>query len=372
MKLFSIFILFFSLEYSAFAQNSHYAAERIFVNIPNSQTHTSSDIAAYINAHYHSEEEKIVAIYSWITRNIKYDADSIHYVILDEDNDQRVSFALRRKKGVCENFAALFTDLAKKCGINSYTVEGITKQGGYVDKAAHVWCVAFVDNKWSLYDPTWDAGRFGSNNFNPHYTYFNVPPKDFIYSHLPFDPIFQLLNYPISYNDFFRGNIPADNSKNYFSYQDSLEALQKMDRLSQFISEKSRIENGGWPANKIETKLKRIRFQVEVLNQDSDADLYNSAVADYNVAINYLNNFLTYRNNQFQPEKSKEDVEKIFQDVSLSIASANLKLRKINSSTAVLQLNTGDIQKKLDDLQSNLKQQEIFFKNYTGDINQSK
>ncbi|MEO8821549.1 MAG: transglutaminase domain-containing protein [Ginsengibacter sp.] len=372
MKMFFFFILFFGLGKSTFAQDDHYAAERIFVSIPKSQTQTSADIAAYINSHFHSDKQKVAAIYSWITMNIKYDADSIHYVILDEDNEQRVSFALRRKKGVCENFAAVFTDLCSQCGINSYVVEGFTKQGGYVDASAHVWCVALVDNKWDFYDPTWDAVRVGSNNFNLQYKYFNVPPVDFIQTHFPFDPIFQLLNYPIRYNDFAMGNTQPVNRKNYFNYPDSLEAFQKMSRLSQYASEESRIENAGWPANKIETKLKRIRLQAEVLNQDNDADLYNSAVSDYNAAINYLNNFLSYRNNQFQPPKSKEEVEKIFQNVSISIESANLKLKKINSSGATLQLDTGDIQRKLNDLQTNLKQQENYFKNYTDSSNSGK
>ncbi len=66
---------------------------------------------------------------------------------------------------------------------------------------------------------------------------------------------------------------------------------------------------------KIETKLKRIKFQMEVLNQDSDADLYNAAVDDYNAAINSLNVFFNYRNNQFQPKKSNAEVQILFQNV---------------------------------------------------------
>ena len=93
---------------------NHFAAERMYVNIPSSQTASSAGIAAYINSHYQTDEKKIAAIYSWITANIKYDADSIHYVILDDDNEERVSWALRRKRGVCENFAAIFTDVANQ------------------------------------------------------------------------------------------------------------------------------------------------------------------------------------------------------------------------------------------------------------------
>ncbi len=221
----------------------------MYVNIPSSQTASSAGIAAYINSHYSSDEKKIAAIYSWLTANIKYDADSIHYVILDEDNEERVSWALRRKRGVCENFAAIFTDVANQCGINSFAVQGFTKQGGSLDRAPHVWCVAFVDKKWRLFDPTWDAGRVGSMSFDPHYKYFDVPPEEFIQTHLPFDPIFQLLNYPANYNDFVRGNTTNIDHKKYMNYNDSLSAINEMDRISRYESELSRIENAGWPYN---------------------------------------------------------------------------------------------------------------------------
>src|SRR5690242_15377433 len=127
MKWLATWIIFFIFIHPIKAQD-HFAAEKVYVNIPASRTATSAAIAGYINSHFQTDQQKIAAIYSWITRNIKYDADSIHYVILDEDNHERVSFALRRKRGVCENFAALFTDLATQCGINSFVVEGFTKQ----------------------------------------------------------------------------------------------------------------------------------------------------------------------------------------------------------------------------------------------------
>lgn len=363
--LFALIILFTKVQ-STNAQD-HFAAERMYVNIPSSQTATSAGIAAYINAHYSNNAEKIAAIYSWLTANIKYDADSIHYVILDEDNGERVSFALRRKRGVCENFAAVFTDVANRCGINTLMVEGLTKQGGAMDRSGHVWCIAYVNNKWGLYDPTWDAGRFGSLAFGPHFNYFNVAPEEFIHSHIPFDPVYQLLNYPINYNEFDRGFFSQRKEKKYINYNDSLAAIQNMDRLNRYASEKLRIENAGWPPSKIETKLKRIRFQVEVLSQDDDVALYNSAVSDYNEAVKFLNNFLAYRNNQFQPSKSNEEIQKIFQNISVSWASANLKLQKIDSSTATLQLNTSDIQQKLNDLEINLKKQESFFRSNTAE-----
>ena len=366
MKWFFILIILFEFVQPANAQN-HFAAERIYINIPPSQTSTSAGIAGFINSHFSTNEEKIVAIYSWLTANIKYDADSIHYVVLDEDNEERASFALRRKKGVCENFSAVFTDIANQCGIRSMMVEGFTKQGGVLDRSGHVWCIAYVNKKWGLYDPTWDADHVGTSVFDPHFNYFNVAPEEFVQSHLPFDPVYQLLHYPVNYHEFERGISRQQNDKKYFNYDDSLQAIQNMNRLARYSSEESRIENAGWPSSRIETKLKKIRFQAEVLSQDDDAALYNSAVFDYNDAINFLNDFLIYRNSQFRPSKPNKEVQKIFQNVSLSISSARLKLKKIESSTATLQLNTTDIRKKLDNLEINLKKQEAFFRSNTAE-----
>ena len=149
------------------------------------------------------------------------------------------------------------------------------------------------------------------------------------------------------------------------NYNDSLSAIKKMDRLSRYESELARIENAGWPPSKIDTKIKRLKFQMEVLNQDSDADLYNAAVDDYNAAINSLNVFLNYRNNQFKPKKSAAEIQILFQNVQNLIANANEKVKRINRSKATLQLDTGDIQKKLDDLKNNFLQQRLFFKNYS-------
>jgi len=363
------FFLFFSLIsltfFTASAQGNFSGNDGIYINIPSSETNTSADIANYINKHFDSDGKKVAAIYNWITRNITYNADSIHYVILDEDNEERVTYALRRKKGVCENFAAIFNDLCSKCGIPSFYIEGFTKQLGAIDRTPHVWCAAFVDGEWNFYDPTWDAGYVRSGNFfnNSQTKFFKISPREFIQTHLPFDPLFQFLSYPVSYKEFVKGNLDEHDPKRFFNYKDSIDAFKKMDKLSQYLSTISRIKNEGWPASKIDTKLKRVQLEVEVINQDTDMSLYDSAVEDYNKAVQLLNSFIVYRNNEFQPMKTTDEVENDFKNILKLITSADLKLKKVNQSKATLVLDTGDIQKKLDELSSKLKDQEAFFKN---------
>jgi len=358
--LFSTFLFLFLR--NGFSQNN-IQPENLHVNIPSAKSNSTLDIAGFINQHFDTDDKKIAAIYNWVTNNIKYDADSIHYVILDEDNEQRVTYALRRKRGVCENFAAIFNDLCLKCGIPSYTIEGFTKQMGTIDRSPHVWCAASIDGNWAFYDPTWDAGQIRNGTFinetNSHF--FKIPPDIFIDTHLPFDPLFQFLNYPVTYKEFISGQREKE-SKKYFNYMDSIKSYEKMERLDQYLSSLSRMKKEGWPSQKIDTKVKRVQLEIELIHQDTDMDLYDAAVLDYNQAIQIFNTFLVYRNNQFQPQKTKEEVESNFNHIQKLIISGKQKLIKVNASSATLQLDTGDLQKRLDDLEVNLKTQQNFIK----------
>ena len=154
-----------------------------------------------MRSHFDSERTKVRAIYAWVTTNLKYDKDSANIINSDINPEAKITVALRRRKGVCENFAAIFNDICLKTGLTSFVINGYTKQSGTVDKTGHSWCAVFINKNWYLCDPTWDEGS-GLNS-----KYFLVQPTEFIESHMPFDPLWQLLNYPISHEQFYSGNI---------------------------------------------------------------------------------------------------------------------------------------------------------------------
>jgi hypothetical protein len=268
--------------------------------------------------------------------------------------------------GVCENFAAIFNDICQKSGIPSFYIEGYTKQNGSIDRNGHVWCAAFVDNNWGLYDPTWDAGYLSGSNYVNHAgtNYFQKSPDDFKFSHLPFDPLFQFLNYPVTYKEFYNSSKQTNNPKSYFNYKDSLGEYNVSDSLSRYLASLHRIENFDWPLAKIDTKIKQLKLEIELIYQDRDMTFYHSAIADCNKGIDMLNEFINYRNHQFQPVKKSEEVQRMFDTMSKLIASANQKLIDVNKSEATLTLNTGDIQAKLNDLSGHLKEQQSFYRNY--------
>ncbi|MEO7961966.1 MAG: transglutaminase domain-containing protein, partial [Ginsengibacter sp.] len=317
--------------------------------------------------HLNNDKQKIRAAYTWVATNIKYDASHLHRVILDEDKAEKVTWALERKQGVCENFSAIFTDICLKAGLRSYTIEGYTNSDGSIARSGHAWSAVFINDSWYLFDPTWDAGFLKNGTFVSHADtkYFLISPQQFILSHMPFDPLFQFLNYPITFNEFSRGYARSKDQKTYFNYEDSIISYENMQPLARYIAAAQRIEKNGALSEIISTRLKQLRMEKEIIYQDNDVNLYNDAIEDYKGALQNFRNFLTYRNNQFQPQQPIGKTESMLQVILRQIDSAYSKLAVVNQSRATLTLNTGEVEKVLTDLAEKVKDQQVFLKNYT-------
>ncbi len=368
MKILIILLYFLSCTTACKAQyeNEYGEIDRIALTIAAAQTNTTADIAAYIQSHFNTDTKKVRAIYTWVANNIQYSSDSMHRVILNEDRYEKVSFAFRRKKGVCENFAAIFDDICMKSGLKSYIIEGYTRFNRLKDETGHAWNAVFVDNRWYLYDPTWDAGfeKNGQIIGQSGTQYFQVAPQDFIQSHMPFDPMFQFVDYPLTYQEFNKGIIRNNSKKSYFNYKDSLAVYEKQDSLSQYIATSSRIKQNGIPSTMIGLKLSQLKLETEIVYQDKDANLYNSAVADYTAAVARFRDFLNYRNNRFSPAKPADEIGATLDGIEKQIAAASEKLMEVNRSKATLLLNTGDVESMLSGLLAQVKTQQAFLKDY--------
>lgn len=338
-------------------------AERVALGIPSALTNSTESIANYFNEKLTTPEQKLRAAYAWVATNIQYDASHLHRVILDEDKAEKVTWALQRKKGVCENFSAIFTDLCLKSGIRSYTVEGYTKNGG-TDRSGHAWSAAYINNDWYLFDPTWDAGylhRNGSSAGLPQY--YKQTPREFISDHLPFDPMFQFLNQPITYREFY-GGARGKSEDEFFNYKDSIDAYEKMEPLNRYISAAARIEKNGSSSSLTTARLAQLKMEREIIYQDNDVELYNQAVEDYKTAVNSFKNYLAYRNDEFQPAEPLERTRSKLTGIAATINGAIKKLEAVKQSKAVLQLNTEDILTMLTDLGAKVAVEKNYLEQY--------
>ena len=339
------------------------ATDRQVLAIPASQTNSTSEIAAYITSHFDTDSKRVRAIYVWVVANIQYSTDSVHRIILDADRDQLVTVALRRRRGVCENFAAIFVDICQKCGLRAYVIEGYTRQGSNVDRAAHAWCTVYTGHRWRLYDPTWDASA-AARPIPVPMSFFQADPSELIQTHMPFDPMFQLLDHPLTFKEFNDGGSHSGTRASLFDFDDSLEVYGQQRPLSRYLGIMSRMTHNG-PANSLITnRLTQLKLEIEIIHQDSDSVLYNRAVGDYNEAVRQFNDFLAYRNNQFTPPKPPAEVLSAFTKIEELLADGRSQLRELGLSTSTLVTDFGDIEHAINVLGSHVKEQEAFFKNY--------
>lgn len=99
-----------------------------------------------------TDEAKVKAIYDFIVKSVKYDADLAKKVtpgyIPDIDN------VIATKKGICYDYAALFAGMARSIGIPARLVMGTTDNV----KGYHAWNDVFINGKWVTVDTTVDAG----------------------------------------------------------------------------------------------------------------------------------------------------------------------------------------------------------------------
>ena len=50
--------------------------------------------------------------------------------------------------------------------IKCFVIEGYTKQNGFTAYIPHVWCAAFIDTAWYMFDPTWGSGYVSNKGFH--------------------------------------------------------------------------------------------------------------------------------------------------------------------------------------------------------------
>ena len=150
-----------------------------------------------------TDYERVKAIYRWICANISYDTSYTIYHA-DECWDNR--------RGVCQAYSELFYHIATALEIRVDVISGRSKDYSG-DIGRHAWVYAETDkvrHAGVLIDPTWGAGNVDGRVFTRKendMSWFHVDPYLMIFSHYPDDPSYQLLESPISYEEFF--NLPC-------------------------------------------------------------------------------------------------------------------------------------------------------------------
>ena len=231
--------LFTLLAVSGFAQTD----TSVGCQAPKSARRNVQALAHYLTDDLGTERQKANAIYNWITHNIRYDYAKAVSGKLHHD---KLPTVLRKRRGVCEGYADLFTALCREAGLNAVTIEGYSRDWTFDDSdqlyvPRHAWNAVMIDRQWELVDATWGAGGVeqkpgwlrqqmnkvsknkvmysGRMRFAFHYdtAYFLTSPAAFRLTHLPADPLWQLTDSAMPAQVFSAGTAAASRFNEQYS-----------------------------------------------------------------------------------------------------------------------------------------------------------
>lgn len=162
------------------------------------------------------------AIYDWITTNISYDINK--RFTLSTSRDSFVELAERtaiEKKAVCLGYAALFKKICDHLNIPAFVAKGKAYIPRENEMANHAWVIFKTEKGWHLADPTWGAGYVSGYvfAFKKSWEFFDPSPDEFINTHYPFEPAFQLLRYPLTYQEFSGRDNKTSKGDSLLNYQ---------------------------------------------------------------------------------------------------------------------------------------------------------
>jgi hypothetical protein len=362
---FRFFLFCFLFTLCVYGQNKYGAIDKVALQLSDVDSKTTDGIAGYINSHFDKPEDKARAIFCWITHNIAYDVENMYNVNFYQSKSEIVERILKTRKGICMSYAELFNEIATKTGLKSYGVDGYTKQNDKIDVVPHAWNALQIGSEWYLIDATWGAGYVQNGKFVRHIenNYFKANPQQYIVSHAPFDPLWQMLGYTVTNQEFYDGKTGPSNRK-LFNYKDSIVHHLSLPENEQLIASARRIEANGVKNGLIFEQLKHIRQQIDYLHNTTVATQFNEAVNHYNNGIALLNQFINYRNKQFNPKKEEADIRLMVDTVAVELALAKKQIAAIEKPDAHTATSIVQLTQSIEQATTGLNEQKAFVDKY--------
>ena len=322
----------------------------------------SREISAYLSKGLQTEKEKVRAFYIWISHNVRYDLELVRLPPKYKSHREIVRETLDRKKGVCQHYAELFHAMCKAAGIKSYLVSGYTLQkDGRISENGHAWNGVYIDSAYYLLDVTWAAGFINENAYVHQFrdVYFLMEPEEFIKSHIPFDPIWQFLDNPLSNEEFVSRDFSKMNETGDFNYQDSIAKYEKTDNLARLEGTVGRIISSGVINPLIQKKVEVNLYHIAQTK-------YNSAIDTLNYGIEYFNIYKVLKGRRFtNPEVNDEEIREMIQKAEKSVEKASEILQGLHSENQELGVLIEEAKGSLPFIISEINKEKVFVGAYT-------
>jgi hypothetical protein len=334
--------------------------------IPVEATRSTSRIAQYISENFNSQEDQLRAAFYWTASSISYDVENMFNIPKNLTSKEKIETALSSRKGVCMHYAEVFASIANQLAIPTVLIEGYTKNNGKVDTQSHVWCAAKIDNKWSLYDPTWASGYVNDEKYYKKQNdfYYKTDPKQLILNHMPFDFMWQLLEFPINNQEFYDGKTTSSNTTAPFDFNTEIILFDKLQNKERCVALLERIKKSGVKNHMITERCELLEKEIEAHNQNEKGVAFMAIVENMNNTSKQFNAFVKYRNNRFIPAVSDVELKSKTQNL---VTLINQCERDVNALTNVSRdniQNVNSLKKAIAELKKLIIEQDTFVGSY--------
>lgn len=363
-----ILLLLFQTDINLGAQNndSFNYIDKLVMKIPDSLTYSTRDLANYFNRNFFSQKEKVRAIYHWLSKNIAYDCENMFAFDIYEHEGNKADSTLKLKCGVCQDYARLFYVLGNSVGIKTYFIKGYTKRNRHDNPSPHAWCVSMIDSIWYFFDPTWGAGYIDGYDFvkQSDDTYFMVSPKIFMKTHMPFDPLWQFSEHPITYKEFDSKKKQKKKLSPYFKFIDTVKIFEKLTNIEKLVYERNRILKNGISNYLTYNYIFYLNMIINNFYEKQCEQQYFSAVKSYNEGIYLLNKYSNYRNKYYMPYKSDTEISQMLENIEAVFISSETQLEKLEKASPIIGKLAIQLQKLIKLELTNLKTERTNLNKY--------
>lgn len=168
---------------------------------------TISNLENYVSKNIKEKEQIAEFFYYWIGLNIKYNREILekNKTKYEIENLSNPSVVFNERKGTCIGYSVLYEYFMDKFNIENEIVLGYAKDEKNLTVEPdldwdfyHSWNAVKINGDWQLVDATWLSE---TENTQLGY-YFNIEPKKLILDHYPIDDKWQLLEKPLSLEQF--------------------------------------------------------------------------------------------------------------------------------------------------------------------------